>query len=152
MHYEQRRSRLHRCPAWIQRRSRSLLSGNFRATRARLRVGLLEDDRRSRKRSRSFVCSGPIWPVRAKSKPDSRDAGAPVRKVLSVEVGSPLAERCLASDEVHRRGRASPYDSYRERLIIAVVAIAATESLDRMMEKRAGPSEHRRRMVKRSIG
>jgi hypothetical protein len=27
-----------------------------------------------------------------------------------------------------------------------VVAIAATESLDRMMEKRAGPSEHRRRI------
>jgi len=58
-------------------------------TRARLRVGLLEDDRRSRKRSRSFVCSGPIWPVRAKSKPDSRDAGVHVRKVLSVEVGKP---------------------------------------------------------------
>ena len=37
-------------------------------------------------------------------------------------------------------------DGYRERLIIAVVAIVATESLDRMMEKRPGPSEHRRRI------
>jgi len=31
------------------------------------------------------IVRGPIWPVRAKSKPDSRDAGAHVRKVLSVE-------------------------------------------------------------------
>ena len=58
-----------------------------------------------------------------------------------------MAERCLATDEVTGGEGHALIDGYRERLIkIAVVAIAATESLDRMMEKRAGPSEHRRRI------
>src|SRR6267142_6018008 len=61
-----------------------------------------------------------------------------------------LADRAacsLAIDEVTGGEEQALIDGYRERLIkIAVVAIAATESLDRMMEKRAGPSEHRRRI------
>ena len=44
-------------------------------------------------------------------------------------------------------------DGYRERLIkIAVVAIAATESLDRMMEKEPDRPNAGGELAKRSIG
>jgi len=65
-----------------------------------------------------------------------------------------LAERCLATDEVTGGKEQALIDGYRERLIknCSVVAIAATESLDRMMEKEPDRPNTGGELAKRSIG
>jgi hypothetical protein len=65
-----------------------------------------------------------------------------------------LADRAacsLATDEITGGEEKALIDGYRERLIkIAAVAIAAAESLDRIMEKRAGSSDQESELLKRS--
>jgi CRP/FNR family cyclic AMP-dependent transcriptional regulator len=65
-----------------------------------------------------------------------------------------LADRAacsLATDEITGREEQTLIDGYRERLIkIAAVTIAATESLDRIMQKRAGSSDKEEQLAKRS--
>jgi len=67
-----------------------------------------------------------------------------------------LADRAacsLATDEITGREELALIVGYRERLIkIAAVAVAAAESLDRIMEKRAGSSDKEAEFAKRSIG
>ena len=67
-----------------------------------------------------------------------------------------LADRAacsLATDEITGVEEQALIDGYRERLIkIAAVAIAATESLDRIMEKRARSSDKEAEFAKRTIG
>jgi hypothetical protein len=59
----------------------------------------------------------------------------------------------LATDEITGGEEQALIDGYRERLIkIAAVAIAATESLDRIMGKRAGSSDKEAEFAKRTIG
>jgi hypothetical protein len=66
-----------------------------------------------------------------------------------------LADRAacsLATDEITGGEEQALIDGYRERLIkIAAVAVAATESLDRIMERRAASSDKEAEMTKRSI-
>jgi hypothetical protein len=58
--------------------------------------------------------------------------------------------RC-ATDEITGAEEQTLIDSYRLRLIkIAAVALAATESLDRIMEKRAGSSNKDAALAQRS--
>jgi hypothetical protein len=65
-----------------------------------------------------------------------------------------LADRAacsLATDEINGTEEQSLINGYRERLIrIAVVALAATESLDRIMEKRRRSSDKEGDLAKRS--
>jgi hypothetical protein len=67
-----------------------------------------------------------------------------------------LADRAacsLATDEITGGEEQTLINGYRERLIkIAAVAIAATESLDRIMKKRAGSSDKEAELAKRSVG
>jgi hypothetical protein len=67
-----------------------------------------------------------------------------------------LADRAacsLATDEITGEEEQALIDAYRERLIkIAAVALAATESLDRIMVKRAGSSHKEAELAERSIG
>ena len=67
-----------------------------------------------------------------------------------------LADRVacsLAIDEITGGEEKALIDGYRERLIkIAAVAIAAAESLDRIMEKRAGSSDQESELLNRSNG
>ena len=67
-----------------------------------------------------------------------------------------LADRAacsLATDEITGTEEQALIDGYRERLIkIAAVAIAAAESLDRIMKKRAGSSHKEAELAERSIG
>lgn len=67
-----------------------------------------------------------------------------------------LADRAacsLATDEITGREEQSLIIGYRERLIkIAVVALAAAESLDRVMEKRHRSSDKAGDLAKRSAG
>ncbi len=67
-----------------------------------------------------------------------------------------LADRAacsLATDEITGGEEQALIDGYRERLIkVAAVAIAAIESLDRIMQKRTGSSDKEAEFAKRSIG
>jgi hypothetical protein len=67
-----------------------------------------------------------------------------------------LADRAacsLATDEITGREEQSLIIGYRERLIkIAAVALAATESLDRVMEKRRRSPDKEGDLAKRSEG
>ena len=67
-----------------------------------------------------------------------------------------LADRAacsLATDEINSREEKSLIIGYRERLIsIAAVALAATESLDRAMEKRRRSPDKEGDLAKRSEG
>jgi hypothetical protein len=65
-----------------------------------------------------------------------------------------LADRAcsLATDEITGAEEQILINGYRERLIkIAAVALAATESLDRIMEKRAGSANKEAELTKRSM-
>jgi hypothetical protein len=66
-----------------------------------------------------------------------------------------LADRAacsLATDEITGGEEQTLIDSYRVRLIkIAAVALAATESLDRIMEKRAGSSNKDAALAQRNV-
>jgi hypothetical protein len=67
-----------------------------------------------------------------------------------------LADRAacsLATDEITGGEEQSLISGYRERLIsIGAVALAATESLDRTMEKRRQSSDKKGELAKRSEG
>jgi|SRR3954470_12278601 len=66
-----------------------------------------------------------------------------------------LADRAacsVATDEITGGEEQALIDGYRERLIkIAAVAIAAIESVDRVMKKRAGSSHKEAELAQRSI-